>query len=65
MLINSSQIEFNLRRTARKGYISILNQEQLEFLALKYFGIKGEDGNIIGYQCPYSGEIYTDYRNIH
>jgi len=64
MLIKSSQIESNLRRTASKGYISLLNQEQLEHLALKYFGIKDEDGNIIGYQCPYSGEVYTDYRNI-
>ena len=64
MLINSFQIETNLRRTASKGYISLLSHEVLENLAFKYFGIKDEYENIIGYQCPYSGEVYTDYRNI-
>ena len=59
-----SQIEPNLRRTADKGLISLLNQRQLEDLAFKYFGIKDEYGNIIGYQCPYSGKIYTDYEDI-
>ena len=64
MLIKNSQIESNLRRTASKGSISLLNPKNLEELSFKYFGIKDKDGNIIGYQCPYSGEIYTDYRNL-
>ena len=59
-----SQIEPNLRRTAQKGLISLLNQQQLEDLALKYFGIKDEYGNVISYQCPYSGEIYYSYEDI-
>ena len=58
------QIEPNLRRTASKGLISLLNQQQLEDLAFKYFGIKDEYGNIVGYQCPYSGKVYTDYKDI-
>ena len=40
-----SQIEPNLRRTASKGLISLLNHQQLEDLAFKYFGIKDESGN--------------------
>ena len=59
-----SQIEPNLRRTASKGLISLLNHYQLEDLAFKYFGIKDEYGNITGYQCPYSGKTYTDYKDI-
>ena len=59
-----SQIEPNLRRTASKGLISLLNHQQLEDLAFKYFGIKDEYGNITGYQCPYSGKVYTDYQDI-
>ena len=63
MLITSSQIEANLRRTAEKGYISLLDHYGLEKLAIKYFGIYEED-ELIGYQCPYSGELITDYRNL-
>ena len=63
-LVSLTQIEGNLRRTASNGLISLLNREQLEQLAYKYFGIKDEYGNIIGYQCPYSGKIYTDYKDI-
>ena len=59
-----SQIETNLRRTAKKGLISLLNQQQLENLAIKYFGIKDEYGNIIGYKCPYSGKEYYNYEDI-
>ena len=53
-LVSYKQIEGNLRRTADNGLISLLNQKQLEDLSYKYFGIKDEYGNIIGYQCPYS-----------
>ena len=56
MLLNESQIICNLRRAAYKGYISLLNQYQLEELALKYFGIKDENDNYIAYTCPYSGK---------
>ena len=48
MLITSNQIESNLRRSAQKGYVSLLNHEQLENLVLKYFGVKDNYGNIIG-----------------
>ena len=63
-LVSFNQISGNLRRTAESGLISLLNHQQLEDLAFKYFGIKDEYGNIIGYQCPYSGKIYTDYKDI-
>jgi len=63
-LVSYKQIEGNLRRTAENGLISLLNHQQLEDLAFNYFGIKDEYGNIIGYQCPYSGKIYTDYKDI-
>jgi len=63
-LVSYKIIEGNLRRTADNGLISLLNQKQLEDLAFKYFGIKDEYGNIIGYQCPYSGKIYTNYEDI-
>lgn len=52
MLLSYTQIDGNLRRTAQKGYISLLDHYQLEALALKYFGVKDEDGEIIGYTCP-------------
>jgi len=64
MLVKSSQIEGNLRRTASSGLISLLNHGQMEKLALDYFGIKNEYGDIIGYQCPYSGKIFTDYGGL-
>ena len=63
-MINDTQIEINLRRTADEGLISILHKSQLEQLALKYFGVKDEEGNYIAYQCPYSGKIITDYNEI-
>ena len=62
-LISNTQIESNLRRTASKGYISLLDREQLINLSLKYFGVY-ENGQLIGYQCPYSGKIITDYNDI-
>ena len=63
MLVTSSQIIDNLRRTASKGLISLLNQEQLEQLAQKNFGVY-QDEQLIGYQCPYSGEIITNFNDI-
>ena len=63
-LVSYSQIEANLRRTASNGLISLLNQKQLEDLAFKYFSVKDEYGNIIGYQCPYSGKVYSNYEDI-
>ena len=64
MLLSYTQIDGNLRRTAQKGYISLLDHYQLEALALKYFGVKDEDGEIIGYTCPYSGNLITDFSDI-
>lgn len=63
-LMSGRQVEYNLRRTMNKGLVSILNPDQLEQLAFKYFGVKNNNGEIIGYQCPYSGKIYYDYSNI-
>ena len=63
MLINEFQIISNLRRTAEKGLISLLNPYQLEELALKYFGIY-EGDELVGYMCPYSGEVYNDFNEI-
>ena len=64
MLVSNLAIESNLRRTASKGLISVLDQVELEYLAMKYFGVRDEFGDIIGYQCPYSGEVYTDSSDI-
>ncbi|MBE6140901.1 MAG: hypothetical protein E7172_05155 [Firmicutes bacterium] len=63
-LLNYPQIELNLRRTAEKGYISLLHKEQVEKLALKYFGTKDSNGKYIGYMCPYSGKIYSKNSNL-
>ena len=62
--MSGRQVEYNLRRTMNKGLVSILNPDQLEQLAFKYFGVKNNNGEIIGYQCPYSGKIYYDYSNM-
>ena len=63
-LLNNKQIDYNLRRTAEKGYISLLYKHQLEELALKYFGIKDSNSKYIGYMCPYSGKIYSKKSNL-
>ena len=46
MLVKSSQIEGNLRRTASKGLISVLDQLELEYLAMKYFEKSKKYGTI-------------------
>ena len=53
-LVSYLTIMGNLRRTASKGLISLLNQRQLEELAYKYFS--DEDGN---YTCPYTGKVIS------
>ena len=63
-MLNSTQIISNLRRTADKGLISLLNQRQLEILALKYFGVKDEYGNYVAYTCPYSGKTFSNFNNL-
>ena len=62
MLVSYTQIDGNLRRTASVGLISLLNQKQLEELALKYFS-KYEDGKLV-YICPYSGQPIKDSKDI-
>lgn len=62
-LISRNQIESNLRRTASYGYISLLNQKQLEELALKHYGVY-ENNKLVGYTCPYSGELVTNFNDI-
>ena len=63
-LVSYNQIEGNLRRTANNGLISLLNQKQLEDLAFKYFSAIDEKTGLHGYQCPYSGKVYTNYEDI-
>ena len=62
-LVTTSTILCNLRRTATKGLISLLNQKQLEELAIKYYGVY-ENGKLKGYICPYSGELITNTKDI-
>ena len=63
-LISDSQINGNLKRTASKGLISLLDKNRLHNLAWKYFGAKDEFGNTIGYMCPYSGKIIHSPNDI-
>ena len=63
-LISDKQINGNLKRTARKGLISLLDKKRLHNLAWKYFGAKDEFGNTIGYMCPYSGKIIHNPKDI-
>ena len=63
-LISDSQIYFNLKRTAAKGLISLLDKNKLHNLAWKYFKVKDEFGNTIGYMCPYSGKIIHNPNDI-
>ena len=62
-LISNSQININLRRSASKGLISLINQKQLIDLALKHYGVY-QDDKFIGYTCPYSGKIISDFSDI-
>ena len=62
-LVTTSTISVNLKRTATKGLISLLNQKQLEELAIKYYGVY-ENGKLKGYICPYSGELITNTKDI-
>ena len=57
------QIEGSIRRTATKGYISLLNKKELEYLAIKYFGKIDNDGNF-EYTCPYTGKIIRDKKEL-
>ena len=63
-LISDNQINGNLRRTASKGLISLLDKERLHNLAWKYFKARDSFGNTIGYICPYSGKIIHNPNDI-
>ena len=63
-LISDNQINRNLKRTAAKGLISLLDKNKLHNLAWKYFKAKDEFGNTIGYMCPYSGKIIHNPKDI-
>ena len=62
-IISDKTIQTNLIRTANEGLLSILDNNLMHSLAYKYFGIY-ENGELIGYQCPYSGKIYTNPKDI-
>lgn len=62
-LVSNDAIMHNLRRSAKKGLISLLSTKELNTLALKYFGVY-KDGKLVGYKCPYSGQILTSVKEI-
>lgn len=62
--VSKYQMKNNLRRTAKLGLISLLNKNELEQLALKYYGEFDKNGDLIGYQCPYSGDIIKNNKKI-
>ena len=62
-IISDKTIQTNLIRTANEGLLSILDNNLMHVLAYKYFGVY-EDGELIGYQCPYSGKIYSNSQDI-
>ena len=68
-LITKYQVIDNLRRTSSKHLISLLEHNQINTLALKYFGVNANGiftskvDEIKGYMCPYTGEI--SYDNLH
>ena len=62
-IISDKTIQTNLIRTANEGLLSILDNNLMHSLAYKYFGIY-ENNELIGYQCPYSGKIYTNQKDI-
>ena len=63
-LISDTQIYDNLRRTSKKGLISLINKNQLIDLALKYFGVYDDNHTLMGYTCPYSGRLITDFSEL-
>ena len=63
-LISDTQIYENLRRTSKKGLISLINKNQLTDLSLKYFGVYDDNHTLIGYTCPYSGRLITDFSEL-
>ena len=63
-LISRSIIYGNLRRTLKKHLLSSKSVFQINELALKYFGIYNDAGELIGYQCPYSGKKITNIKKI-
>ena len=63
ILVSNHAVTFNLRRAASSGLLSSLTASMLNELALKYFGIY-ENGELVGYQCPYSGKKITNPKKI-
>ncbi len=64
ILLSDDQYYGNKKRTIKKGLITFLDANQLESLALNYYGIQDDEGNIIGYECPYSGEIIDGVKKL-
>ena len=63
ILVSDFAVVSNLRRAASEGLLSSLTTSKLNELALKYFGIY-ENGELVGYQCPYSGKKITNPKKI-
>ena len=63
-LISRSIIYGNLRRTLKRHLLSSKSVFQINDLALKYFGIYNDAGELIGYQCPYSEKKMTNTKKI-
>ncbi len=63
ILVSDYAIATELRRAASAELLSNLTSSKLHELALKYFGIY-ENGELVGYQCPYSGKKITNPKKI-
>lgn len=61
--VSEFAVDSNLRRAANEGLIAVLDNNMMHDLAYKYFGIY-ENDELIGYQCPYSGKIYSNPQDI-
>ena len=58
--ITKEQVISNISRTIKEGLISLLSDKEINKLSLKYYGIKGDNGEYIAFVDPYSGEVVTD-----
>ena len=62
--ITQEQTNSNIARTIKEGLISLLSDKEINKLSLKYYGIKGGNGDYIAFVDPYSGVIIRDEKQI-
>src|SRR5574344_2213290 len=63
-IVTKTDIYGNLRRARISGNIALLEVEDINALAIKHYGILDSNNKLIGYQCPYSGAIITDPKDL-